>query len=128
MVCLNSSMICDGIIHCNEGEDELNCGNVTHEHEASCTGLWCELADGNETGCLAISSVCDGAPQCKDQRDEILCPDWTEWSAWSNCSVQCESGKSSRTRNCIGKVDDFTESPFTCKGQAIQERVENQII
>ena len=43
-VCLNATMVCDGIVHCNEAEDERNCGNVTYDGEKTCTGLWCQLA------------------------------------------------------------------------------------
>ena len=41
-------MVCDGIVHCNEAEDERNCGNVTYDGEKTCTGLWCQLAGKKE--------------------------------------------------------------------------------
>lgn len=117
LVCINMTMICDGIVQCTGGEDESACGNTTLEPERDCSGLWCELVESNRTGCLKMSSICDGQPQCRDGRDEAACRVWSSWSSWSDCSVDCSSGKATRSRICPGE-----EELFTCSGPALQER------
>ena len=63
-VCINASMICDGIVQCNDGEDEgEHCSHITGETEDNCSGMWCPLKSFNKDGCVAITSVCDGDAQ-----------------------------------------------------------------
>ena len=57
-------MICDGIVQCNDGEDEgEHCSHITGETEENCSGMWCPLKSFNKDGCVAITSVCDGDAQ-----------------------------------------------------------------
>ena len=73
-------MICDGIVQCNDGEDEgEHCSHITGETEENCSGMWCPLKSFNKDGCVAITSVCDGDAQvsyCPDRPDGPKIPDF----------------------------------------------------
>ena len=48
MVCINASMICDGIVHCNDGDDEgEHCSHLTGETEDDCSGEDYQSSDMN---------------------------------------------------------------------------------
>ncbi|VDN38802.1 unnamed protein product [Gongylonema pulchrum] len=63
-LCLTPEQVCDGDVHCKDGEDEKDCDGV-------CRGgsIWCM-----ETGkCIPKWQVCDGVRQCPSGRDEVDC-------------------------------------------------------
>ncbi|XP_041470596.1 uncharacterized protein LOC121420125 [Lytechinus variegatus] len=77
--CYLPDQICDDEIHCQNGEDELNCPNEC----ASCTPLW-----GDDTPvCLRQDWVCDGYQDCDDNSDESDCP--TCFECPSGSSYDC---------------------------------------
>ena len=121
MVCINASMICDGIVHCNDGDDEgEHCSHLTGETESECSGVWCPLSNRPSTsGCLKYSSICDGESQCANDLDETNCPTWSDWAAWSECSVTCGSGRTRRQRYC--NAQEGLNSTLACNGQLYQE-------
>ena len=114
-------MICDGIVQCNDGEDEgEHCSHITGETEENCSGMWCPLKSFNKDGCVAITSVCDGSAQCSNDLDEAACPTWTEWENWSECSVTCGSGQISRSRDCQYQNLTNDIAAFDCIGNSYQ--------
>ena len=58
--------MCDGLIHCPEGEDEYNC------QTNNCTGLY-RCVKSIFLICLHIEDVCNGYNDCYSGEDEVLC-------------------------------------------------------
>ena len=59
-VCLHPSLVCDGLKHCTDGDDELNCERTDCTvDEFACSGR-----------CVPWSRVCDGHSDCADRSDE----------------------------------------------------------
>ena len=62
--CIPYHYVCDGIMHCINGEDEVHCeANI-------CKGL---LRCSGTRFCVHPVHVCDGVPQCPESDDEMLC-------------------------------------------------------
>ena len=76
--CLDHALICDGTVHCIDGEDEADCPNVC-THQQFCFSS-CSFDDGCRCqqdffhcvrgGCIPLAKVCDGYSQCNDSSDE----------------------------------------------------------
>ena len=63
--CIRLSAMCDGYIDCIDGEDELNCSNI------SCNG---HLKCRNENRCIGLEQMCDGSVDCRySSDDEVEC-------------------------------------------------------
>ena len=58
--CINGAFICDSIIDCDSGADEIGCCDA---QEFTCTN----------NRCVSLSLVCDGFDNCRDNSDELNC-------------------------------------------------------
>ena len=62
--CISVDKVCDGIVDCLGGDDEINCENYV------CVGM---LRCRGERLCVGTWQICDGVPQCKTYDDEVNC-------------------------------------------------------
>ncbi|KAJ8040685.1 hypothetical protein HOLleu_15048 [Holothuria leucospilota] len=65
-VCLNNSVICDGIQNCPDGEDEIFCANYIFDPDDYC-------CSDNISKCISSSMECDGHYDCPGGDDEFFC-------------------------------------------------------
>lgn len=70
--CVPKSFVCDGIPHCHDSSDEVDCPNAPQRN------MKCQFGsrlcrDG--TACVQLSHVCDGEKDCQDGSDEKGCGD-----------------------------------------------------
>ena len=63
-VCLTRDKLCDGLQHCEDGEDEQGCD------EKMCTDEEFRCASGR---CVPGDWKCDGRPDCETGEDEVAC-------------------------------------------------------
>ncbi|XP_068561731.1 LDL receptor repeat-containing protein egg-2-like [Cebidichthys violaceus] len=73
--CVSRSLVCDGLPHCHDGSDEVDCPSSAPP-AAQANVLKCRLSskpcdDGRE--CVFYSHVCDGEKDCMDGSDEQGC-------------------------------------------------------
>ena len=74
--CILTSYICDGIVDCLNGSDEVNCSG---SHDAlqtnvlvhKCEDLYYECHPGH---CIPLTQLCDDQFDCSDGLDELRCP------------------------------------------------------
>ena len=59
--CISGAFICDSIIDCDSGADEIGCCDA--QTEFTCTN----------NRCVSLSLVCDGFDNCRDNSDELNC-------------------------------------------------------
>lgn len=63
-VCLARDKLCDGLQHCEDGEDELRCD------ERTCVEEEFRCSSGR---CIPEAWKCDGRPDCDSGEDEVAC-------------------------------------------------------
>ncbi|ROT81689.1 putative sortilin-related receptor [Penaeus vannamei] len=71
--CIPESFVCNGVVNCVTGDDEMNCGqtgNSTSEVFAKCSEFSYECAGGV---CVPLDKVCDGIINCIMGDDEEHC-------------------------------------------------------
>ena len=73
--CILTSYICDGIVDCLNGSDEVNC-SVSHislqtNVLLNCEDLYYEYHPGH---CIPLTQLCDDQFDCSDGSDELSCP------------------------------------------------------
>ena len=56
----------------------------------------CQTSDGKPTN----SDSCPGSSVETETCNDGSCPSWSNWSSWNDCSVDCDGGIQSRTRQC----------------------------
>ena len=70
-VCLNGSLLCDGVNHCGYFEDELACGLGCSIHQLTCANGRCLTTSlDNSTD---PDTRCDTFNDCGDHSDELFC-------------------------------------------------------
>ena len=73
--------VCDGIPHCDDGEDEDGCPVTDYVIDTTAgvanSSSECGFSCADGTGCLAIEAQCDGIEDCADGSDEgEYCPSY----------------------------------------------------
>ncbi|VDI26618.1 Hypothetical predicted protein, partial [Mytilus galloprovincialis] len=84
-----------------------SCGGGTSTRNRTCTGPYyggadCEGVRIEDTGCNTNPCPIDG--------------DWFEWGPWSLCTVTCDGGLRSRSREC--DMDSYGNLTAACAGDA----------
>lgn len=75
--CIPIDRVCDGLVHCYHGDDELSCGNYISKGFFKCR---------NESIYLADEQLCNHRIDCKYGSDEILCSSKNS-SSIENCQI-----------------------------------------
>ena len=65
--CISKSLICDGVKHCLNGEDELKC-STKYCTDYFQSPKW--KCPGNQTKCISLEKVCNGNIDCENNEDE----------------------------------------------------------
>ncbi|XP_069133124.1 G-protein coupled receptor GRL101-like [Argopecten irradians] len=106
--CVPARLLCDGIPHCPNSEDEQHCDAFT------CPGYFrCHIS----TTCIPLEQVCDGVSQCPRADDE------------RHCDVICPDGCSCKGLIFQCVVDNvnrsllFSELPRTTRGLSVRMRL-----
>ncbi|XP_078667263.1 uncharacterized protein LOC144909086 [Branchiostoma floridae x Branchiostoma belcheri] len=93
----------------------VTCGNGTETRNRTCTNP--APANGG--------ADCDGPAQETRACDTgVPCPvdgSWSDWGAWSNCSVTCGVGRETRNRTCTNPTPAFGGTDCDGPAQEIQE-------
>ncbi|XP_077982690.1 uncharacterized protein LOC144437595 [Glandiceps talaboti] len=102
-VCINEDKLCDGVHHCQGGEDEMNCPVCSG-------GTACDF--GLETSgykCIPDINLCDRFPDCIDGTDEESC------SNVNHCAnAYLETSQSSRVLYSPNYPSDY-DSDIQCQ-------------
>lgn len=62
MKCIDLGQVCDGVAHCQDRSDELQCAEAGCAHQCA-----------DKSRCLPQSFLCDGERDCVDGSDEENC-------------------------------------------------------
>nr|XP_027208681.1 low-density lipoprotein receptor class A domain-containing protein 3-like [Penaeus vannamei] len=69
-VCIPEADLCDGVLNCVTGEDEMNCGSKAPLRVEECFPGYYMCATGT---CIPESFVCNGVVNCVTGDDEMNC-------------------------------------------------------
>ncbi|KAK9511107.1 hypothetical protein O3M35_005737 [Rhynocoris fuscipes] len=131
--CISYKLVCDGVNHCQNGFDELNCKEHCEKH-GNCSAevlakIVCETGHicDNNTKCLSIESVCNGVTECKDGSDEgtmcdLQCEYPYEWQCDNNTKCVDLKHLCNGVPDCIDRSDEGllcgeTQCPSDCNHQ-----------
>ncbi|KAK3521954.1 hypothetical protein QTP70_020467, partial [Hemibagrus guttatus] len=89
-LCITESQLCDGMLDCPDGFDELHCLHACSDP----AHFLCK----NRRKCIERALVCDGRSDCPDGSDELQCP---------TCPLHCDDGTVCLTSRqfCDGRMD-----------------------
>ena len=79
--CISVDKVCDGIVDCVEGDDELSCEKYV------CVGM---LRCRGERICAGTWQICDGVPHCKTYDDEVNCEPCPDNCYCSGHVIKCD--------------------------------------
>ncbi|XP_043542355.1 SCO-spondin-like, partial [Chiloscyllium plagiosum] len=128
LVCINSTRVCNGVMDCEQGEDELNCERgipTSPVPQRNGTMSSCIEYTCSNGRCITFIQVCDGVNDCRDSSekssgipsDELNCGKWSPWGLWSQCSQSCAAGIQTRERVCETSSTDLLKE---CRGHKTQ--------
>ncbi|GLV38327.1 Megalin [Carabus blaptoides fortunei] len=103
LMCIPANYRCDGIIHCFDQSDEMQCDCNLNTH----------FQCGHNISCFPNVKKCDGAVDCWDAFDEKSCT-----TECGTDNVSCYNGECiSKERFCDGNFDcqDKSDEPHGCK-------------
>ena len=109
--CIHDGLWCDGVQHCQDGEDERHCQHICSLPDIDCT-TDCHIKDHCKCidtyfqclsgGCIPLQKICDKTKHCKDESDE---------------PEACEPYTTSATSEspCHQQVNDWSGGDGLCK-------------
>ena len=69
--CLSETLVCDGIVNCDDGSDELDC-LYSSPNPTSAIYEECDHSCDSDV-CIKSDHLCDGVSDCLDNSDEDGC-------------------------------------------------------
>ena len=84
--CIPLHKVCDDMIDCPNGDDELRCDNITCPGQVRCSG---------STHCVIHQELCDGHAHCPEHDDEMYCQQCLQQCKCTGNMIQCHNANQS---------------------------------